>query len=391
MKSILNRIAGRVMSATLAGSVVAGASLLLAAPARAGIPTYACPTPTVYPTPGDRGSASNLAVADFNGDHAPDVALSTAGAGISVYLNDGSGHLGAFVSYAVGNVDPLYVVAADFNGDGRVDLATSGYYSTTISILFNHGDGTFSKPVRVPLGPISNGLAAGDFNGDGRVDLVSIDGTIGGNGGNLLLLLNNGAGTFKRPRAVTTSSLANAVVVGDFNNDGRADLATSDHNSNSVTVLLGRGDATFRPPRHYPQVSPWSIVTADFDNDGSPDLATDTINAIPPKVLFNKDDGTGRFDRAVPVADLGGHGFGLVAADVNDDGLADLVGTNEFGDNIVVLVNNGDRTFLAPTNCEVGPGRLEPSHIAAADFNGDGRVDIVTQNHEGLSVLLTGG
>lgn len=180
-------------------------------------------------------------------------------------------------------------------------------------------------------------------------------------------------------------------MVGDFNSDGRLDLATSDHNSNSVTVLLGRGDGTFRPnPHHYPEVSPWSIATGDINNDGAVDLVTDTINAIPPKVLFNRADGSGKFDRAVPVADFGGSGFGLVTADVNGDGLADIVGTNEWGDNIVVLLNNGDKTFLPPINCDVGPERLSPSQVAAADLNGDGRVDLVTQNHNSLSVLLAG-
>jgi hypothetical protein len=383
MRSVRSRL-GRV---TLAGAVISVTPLALAAPARAAVPQYTCPTPTVYPAGGGNVHPSNLTVADFNGDHVPDVAVAINGAGVSVYLNDGSGHLGSPTNYpAIGNEGALFVVAADFNGDNKIDLASSTAFSKNVSLFLNNGDGTFAVAVPVRAGAPSQGLAAADFNGDGHVDLASLN-------GNIQLLLNNGNGTFKQPRTIRAPGSAYAFVVGDFNNDGRPDLATADpNNDNNVAVLINRGDGVFSNARYYALgTEPFGIATGDFNNDGYLDLVTANVNKNTFSVLFNRADGTGTFRAAQSFPGSGGQ-FGVATADVNGDGLPDIIGANPFGDNIMVLLNKDGHTFLPAVSCDVGPGRLMPAHVAAADLNGDGTVDLVTVNgRDSISVLLSGG
>jgi hypothetical protein len=216
---------------------------------------------------------SNFAVADFNLDGKLDLAtclqLTT---GVSVFAGKGDGAFGAPVFFDVGNTGtnsgPIFT--ADFNGDHKPDLVsfTSTGASFWISVLLGNGKGSFESPLTVLPG---DGLmAVGDFNGDGKPDLVVINpaGLIG-------IALGNGDGTFNEPQIpVYVPTLGGIAIVGDFNGDGKLDIATINSADMTLDIVPGNGDGTFG--QHIDLLtenSPWALAAADFTGGGGPDIA----------------------------------------------------------------------------------------------------------------------
>ncbi len=178
----------------------------------------------------------------------------------------------------------------DLNHDGIPDLvvANNGNRPSfgSVTVLIGRGDGTFLPPVRYGAGKYPYSVALGDFNGDGNLDVAVTDGT------GLFVLLGNGDGTLSSARSHFAGISPGSVVAADFNGDGRLDLATVnfiDNYNGQVSVLLGNGDGTFQPPRHFPQGGAGStqMVAADFNADGKPDLATVNYSTGNISVLLN--------------------------------------------------------------------------------------------------------
>ena len=142
---------------------------------------------------------------------------------------------------------PYALVAGDFNGDGRTDLAVANIGSNDVSVLLGNGDGTFQDQVRYAAGDEPFALVAGDFNGDGRTDLAVAN--AGSN--DVSVLLGNGDGTFQDQVRYAAGDEPFALVAGDFNGDGRTDLAVANYDSGDVSVLLGNGDGTFQDQVRY--------------------------------------------------------------------------------------------------------------------------------------------
>jgi hypothetical protein len=278
------------------------------------------------------------------------------------------------------------VISADFNGDGKPDLATTD--STQVSVLLANGDGTFQPEVLTSLTQSSGGIAAGDLNGDGKADLATVFSSCSNNiclPGDAVVLIGNGDGTFQPPVEYVVGLQPEYLVVGDFNGDGKPDLAVSNFASSTISILLNNGDGTFQSHVDYVTgASPAAIATGDFNGDGKLDLVTANYSGTV-SVLLGKGDGTFQNQIVVPVAD---GVYWLTTGDFNGDGRLDLAVTTQILDQVFILLGNGDGTFQAPVEYSDGLNFGLPS---VGDFNGDGKPDLIIGATYIAAILLGDG
>ena len=282
------------------------------------------------------------------------------------------------VNYPVGT-NPVGVAAGDFDGDGNIDLAVVNNGNASIgddgsvSILLGNGDGTFRAAVNISAGKNPVAIAVADFNGDGRPDLTVINND--GGTGNVGILLGNGNGTFRSPVDYATSAGPNTVSVADFNGDLKPDLVVE--NATSFSVLLGNGDGTFQT---HADTSPGGadIVVADFNGDGKLDLAE--LSSLSVWIFLGNGDGTFQTATGYHSGSLLLHFRAIAPGDFNGDGRLDLfVDVSDMQSNQcsgAQLLGNGDGTFKLVRN-EVPLSGY--GSISAADFDGDGKLDLVLQ------------
>ncbi len=334
---------------------------------------------------------SSVTAADLNGDDKPDLVI--PGSFVSVLLGNGDGTFQTPLQYAPG---ASYVAIADFNGDGKLDLAPAG--GESVSVLLGFGDGTFVGGTNYPFqsSTLAPQMLSADFNGDGKADLMAETAWLAGNGPTTLsVYLGNGDGTFQ---AEITTSLAQSdggMAAADFNGDGKADLVTVFPDCvyvpscpvGQAVVLIGNGDGTFQPPVEYNVgVRPGQVAVGDFNRDGKPDIAVSNFSSLTVSILINNGDGTFK-----PHADyqigLGGGGPVMALGDFKGNGILDIAvasGVNTF------LLGNGDGTFTPGTPLPL-QGYSAMDSIVAADFNDDGRLDLaLTSAVDGHSYILFG-
>ncbi|HEV2383216.1 MAG TPA: FG-GAP-like repeat-containing protein [Terriglobia bacterium] len=349
-------------------------------------------------------SPQALVTADFNGDGLPDVAVANQGAKtVSILLGCSPASKPActtgaafqkHVDYAVGS-NPIAIVAADFNGDGKLDLGVVNSSDNSISILIGNGDGTFQNQAVSAVGTNPDSIAAGDLNGDGKTDLVVAN----FNDDTISVLLGNGDGTFTSASGspFLTGTGPKSVTMADFNKDGKLDVATADDSVNDVSILFGNGDGTLQACAVSSTTctfatgkNPVQIVTADFNSDGQPDLATANSGDNNVSILLNNN---GKFTSQT-LASTYTTCTALVTADFNGDHIPDLAVTSSKSNTVVVLLGKGSGQF--DTEVSYASGDLAPIQVASADINGDGHPDLVIANSadNDISVLLnntTGG
>lgn len=316
------------------------------------------------------GSPVKVAAADLNGDGRSDLVIvnEAMASYVTILLGTASGFAPP-VNYPVG-VEPTGVVIGDFDGDGKLDLAvTNAFGADVIFVLFGRGDGTFTPGIAAYTNALEthNGpFVAGDFNGDGRLDLAILDQS---SSGSVEILLGNGNGTFSRGNTYVPGSTPTGIAARDFNGDGKLDLAIANSGSDNVSIFLGNGDGTFAAAVNYATgMLPVKLTVADFDGDGKLDLAV--LNANSANVSILRGNGDGTFAAAVNYPTFTVESD-IAATDLNGDGKPDVVLGG--GANVAVLLNNGNATFGAITRYTNG---INADSIAVADFDGDGKSDV---------------
>ena len=324
---------------------------------------------------------------DFNKDGNQDVAVAdNGGNGISVLLGNGVGGLGTANPYATGG-GPFDVAAGDFNNDGNLDLFVANYTGSYASPLRGVGDGTFAVKSGVfdsnTFNPADAALA--DFNGDGKLDVAMVE-----NGKNdVSVFLGKGDFTFQPGVDYAVGASPISIAAGDFNGDGKPDLVVADLNGAAganLSVLLNKGDGTgtFLPAVAYGAgTNPNEVQVGDFNGDGKLDIAVANFGGNNVSILLGNGDGTFQSAHNFPA---GTNPAALTVADFNGDGKLDLAVANYGSNDVGVLLGNGDGTFNPQTRYAAGS---LPNSIAAADFNNDGALDLVVANKGGnVSILL---
>src|SRR5215831_4863524 len=314
---------------------------------------------------------ASVAVGDFNGDGILDLVVPNHSDNtVSVLLGNGDGTFNQQITYGTGTngaAGPQWIAVADFNEDGIPDLAVamlSGVPSPCITVLYGVGDGTFRFRGTYGIGQAAECVSSGDFNGDGKIDLAVTD-----YGGAIWILLGNGDGSFNvLAENVIYDHIPSLLAVGDFNGDGKADLAGTDPSNNYVRMLPGIGDGTFNPYGTTSLVgsNPGSLRVGDFNGDGILDLVVPNYNDNTVTLLVGNGDGTFKTQGKYPTTSNAGS---LAVGDFNRDGLPDVavvnVGTNTVG----ILTNEVTVTDTATQSAISIPGA--GTHQVKAVYSGD--------------------
>jgi len=325
----------------------------------------------------------------------PGIALLILGAACAMTFSEVSAQVATFTSQKyplLGNTH----TAADLNGDGKVDLAGSG--ANVVSVMLGNGNGTFGAKTDFPVAAAPQAVAAGDFNSDGKMDLMS---TLNNAELSLALLTGTGTGTFNPPIYFPNTSGFDspAIAATDLNSDGKLDLVVM-HNigcyiapcttAHSITILLGNGNSTFQTPSEVDVgTGPSAIAVLDLNGDGIKDVAIGGGNTEL-SILLGVGDGTfvqQPVVTLVPGGDLFSACNDIGVGDLNRDGKQDLVVPLGNGEGNAILIGNGNGTFQVMSRIQIDE-TFAPLHVAVADYNRDGFLDIARTMGDGTNGLM---
>ena len=353
---------------------------------------------TTYPT---GGTPTTMVAADFNRDGKANLVVLNSNGVLSFVEGTGAGAFDAPVKIATLPLSSAnaFMVAGDFNGDGKVDVALLPPPGNFVQVFWGHGDGTFAAPVKISDGlPSAGALVSGDFNNDGRADIL-VAGTT-----SVAILLGNGNGTLDKPQVTKTGLIATAgslaIALGDVNGDSHLDVALTDEFGN-LQILLGSASGALHPQPvsgvlgDFP-TAPTVLAIADFNGDGKLDIAAGDggfpIQYTYPLVCILNGNGDGTFAPAQNCQSVILNSFSEILV----TNLNGKPGYTFPADPLILVVNNGNGTFSQTSYSVGGPILGSPNYsaggpIALADFNGDGRQDIATANAGGVQVVLSAG
>lgn len=335
-----------------------------------------------------------VAAGDFNGDGLLDIATANRESGeVSIWHGDGKGGFTLFQIFpTLGGVAPEAIAVDDFNGDNILDIVTANNDTNNVTVLLGDGKGGFGIPTSHALladflSP--KAMVLGDFNNDGILDVAVTK--VGDMPSSINIFPGTGKGIFRGPLPFATDALGSvAIAAADFDGDGLTDLVTANFNSHTVSLLLRDADnppptRLFKPARVYPmpRANPSAIAAADVDGDGCPDVVIGYENTAfdrPPFISVMKGQRSG----STCTGQLGdpihyevglNRASGIIAADFNGDGQLDLAVLHKEHHCISILLGNptDDSFQLQPGRFGVG---LSPTSLILSDFDGDGRPDL---------------
>jgi streptogramin lyase len=349
--------------------------------------------------PRESGDASNPyseAVGDFNNDGYLDIVSALYGTcEVGVLLGYGNGSFTAMMSY--GNVTssyPFWVAVGDFNNDNQLDITVANWGSDSISVVLGYGNGTFAEPILHSTGsgsrPVS--VAVGDFNNDSCLDITAAN--YGGD--SLAVFLGYGNGSFRDILILQSGENAgpSSVTVTDVNNDTKPDIIVANYDNNNVGIFLGYGNGSFAEQVIFStgnNSSPYDATVGDFNKDGRFDLAVANYGTSNIGILYGYGDGTfGNFQTYA--TGIGSSPTHVEVGDFNNDNQLDIVVGGQTIPNVGVFFGYSDGTFASFSPVLVEQGSFTFS-VAVGDFNNDSRLDFSIPNAgtNNIEVFLSSG
>ncbi|HEX4947178.1 MAG TPA: VCBS repeat-containing protein [Blastocatellia bacterium] len=331
-------------------------------------------------SPPNEYRTSALALGDFDRNGHADFLAGNA-TSTARFLNSGNGNF-----QVLSNLDSALQDAAiaDFDNDGYVDVAR--LHNDVIIVQLGYNPTWAAHPVLTAtvVGRFATALRAGDFNRDGRFDLAVVN-TFGNS---IAVLLGNGDGNFALPINYEAQQNPRSVAVNDFNGDGWPDIVTANEYSETVTVLLGDGNGGFGA-HHFPAGSlPQEVAPWDFNRDGNLDLAV--LNRGYNTVAVLQNDGAGNFSLATRW-ELPFVGGALTTNDFNRDGREDVAVAHHEQGEIVLFLGDGNSGVCATTRLVAEAAACcATTDVASTDLNADGTPDLIFVKGEDVSVWLSG-
>ena len=331
-----------------------------------------------------QGGTFSIAVGDFNGDGKQDFAAANKGtSSVSIRLGNGLGGFSGAPDVAVGS-NPYSVAIGDFNNDGKQDMATANAISNSVSIRLGNGLGGFSGTTNVTVGSGPQSVVIGDFNGDGNQDIAAANSSIS----SVSILMGDGSGGFTVATDVAVGSAPRSVAIGDFNADGYQDIATGNYAVNnfglgSVSIRLGNGSGGFSGNAEVAVgLYSSSVAIGDFNGDGKQDIASANGN----NVSIRLGDGQGGFGGNTNVA-FAGFNYSLTIGDFNGDGVQDFVTANYNSGTVSIRFGGIAEINLKGNSVDIVSGDASPSIADDTDF---GTVVLNTTKTKTYTIQNTG-
>ncbi|CAF3938924.1 unnamed protein product [Rotaria sp. Silwood1] len=350
-------------------------------------------TMVTYST-GNNSGPDSIVVSDFNNDGSLDIAVANYfTSNIGIFIGLGNGSFKSEVIYSSGDLSfPVWITVGDFNNDSRIDIATANYNMNNVGIFLGCGNETFAPVVTYSTGDGSTPVFVDvhDFNKDNILDIAVVNsGT-----SNVVVLFGFGDGSFLLGIAYSTGtgSTSQGLVIDDFDNDTRLDIAVSNYMTNNIGIFLGYDNEPFAGVMTYStgtRSQPYSIAIDDLNNDGWLDIIVANYGTNNVGVLLGRSNRF--FDPIMTYSTgVGSAPYSVATGDFNSDNQSDIVVSNSETDNILIFLGYGNGSFEIGLTYSTGV-LSRPYTVAIADLNNDNILDIAIANSGTNNIFLLYG